>query len=182
MKRNSVPATIRNAILFITFLTVTGTAQTVTYGQQISILKSLKADLHVIGVMAGNISESDIVSVSRTAKQQGLEVFVARPKDGREIPELYKKLIRDKKVQIILIPNADDNLMSQIGYEYLKENAILDKIGICVPDIDLFNQGAFCFITKEDGKFMVYVNGKISSFVGAAVPKEENSSITYVVR
>ncbi len=183
MKRISLVQKVFRIGFLLVALQCVGFAQSpITYGQQISILKSLKSDLHVIGVMAGNISEKDISNFSRTAQQQGIQVFVAQPKDPREIPDLYKKLIREKKAQLILIPNADDALMLQIGYEYLKENAIVDKVGVCVPDVSLISQGAFCFITKENGKFTVYINERVSSYVGAAVPKEENPSINYVLR
>jgi hypothetical protein len=184
MKRNSVPRWVQFVFVALCLIPLlkSSAQSAVTFGQQIAVLKSLKVDLQSIGVISSNISQKDVASITRSALQMGIKIFVAEPKSPKEIPELYKRLVNEKKVQIILIPASNDDMVLQYGFDFLKENSMIDKIGICVPDLSRLADGGMCFIGKEDGKFMVYVNQKVSAFVGVTVPKEENSSITYVLR
>ncbi len=181
MKRNSY-------VLIAALLTAMGIIQTIgfaqgaSFGQQIAILKMVKPDLEVIGIMTTTISEKDISSYTRSALQQGVKIFIAQPKDARDIPVLYKKLITEKKAQLIFIPSSEDKTMLEVGYEFLKENALLDKVGICVPLSSLMSNGAFFALDKTDGKLTAYVNERVASIVGAMIPKQENPSITFVAR
>jgi ABC-type uncharacterized transport system substrate-binding protein len=184
MKRSSILRAVSLVGIIICCYSNNAFAQSgVTLGQQIAVLKALKPNLEVIGVISGNISEKDVSSLTRAAMQQGIKLFVAQPTNPREIPELYKKLVKEKKAQIILLPNSDDQMVLKLGYDYLKENTVLDKIGMCVPDQTLLSQGALCYFCKENGKLTVYLNQRVSVFVGIDVPKkEENSIIDYVLR
>lgn len=182
MKRNSLVEVVFLAVV-IGLTTEISFAQGASFGQQVAILKMVKPDLEVIGIMTTTITEKDIASFTRSALQQGLKIFIAQPKDAREIPALYKKLITEKKAQLIFIPSSDDKVMLEIGYEFLKENALLDKVGICVPNATFLASGAFFALDKADGKLTAYVNQRVAAVVGAMIPKpEENPSITFVAR
>jgi ABC-type uncharacterized transport system substrate-binding protein len=183
MKRTSIQSSTLLIFTLVIFLSNGSSAQTgVTFGQQISVLKSLKGDLQVIGVISSTLNENDVANLTRSALQMGIKIFVAEPKSPKEIPELYRKLVSEKKVQLILIPTSDDKMVLQFGFDFLKENSMLDKIGLCVPDLEFLAQGGMCFIGKENGKFMVYVNQKVSAFMGVTVPQNESPSINFVLR
>ncbi|MBW7886965.1 MAG: hypothetical protein H3C35_01215 [Bacteroidetes bacterium] len=183
MKRNSMLLLVSLILILVGSLPDVLVAQpAVSFGQQVAVLKSLKSDLQVLGVMSSTLNEKEIANITRTATQQGLKLFVAQITKPQDIAQFYKKLVSEKKAQIILIPSADDDMMLRFGFDFLKENTVVDKIGLCVPDVSYLSQGAFCFITKEEGKIKAYVNQRISAFVGAAIPKEENPSIDYVVK
>jgi ABC-type uncharacterized transport system substrate-binding protein len=181
MKRISY-VTLIIAMIFTGLTSDRGFAQGASFGQQIAILKMIKPDLETIGIMATSLSEKDIANYTRSSLQQGVKVFIAQPKDAREIPVLYKKLISEKKVQLIIIPASDDKVLLDIGYEYLRENTLLDKVGLCVQDAALLSTGAFFALDKADGKLTAYVNQRVATIVGAMIPKQENPSITFVAR
>lgn len=166
--------------LYILSTSVSQAQQTVTYAQMVFILKTLKPDLNIIGVLSNSLTEKDIASLTRGAQGQGVNVFVGQPGSAKEISELYKKLVSEKKAQIIIIPSADDEMILKVGFEYLVENSALDKVGLCVPDPQLLTQGAFCYITKENGKFAAYINQRVSTLVGAKIPETGSPTITFV--
>jgi len=182
MDRNKHTLAIFLFSLSLAFTVASNAQSSVTYAQLVFILKTLKPDLNTIGVLSTSLSEKDIASFTRGAQGQGVNVFIGQPGDAREISALYKKLVSEKKVQIIIIPSVDDKMILKTGFEFLAENAALDKVGLCVPDQELLTQGAFCYITKENGKFVAYVNQRVSTFVGAKIPETESPTITFVSR
>lgn len=181
MNRTSHRAALSALLLACVLLPLQGQTS-VTFGQQIALLKMLKPDLESIGVLSTSLNEKDVQQYTRSSLQQGVKLYVAEPKDARDIPSLYKKLVAEKKVQLILIPSVEDRIMLDVGYEYLKENTLLDRVGVCVPDVKLIANGAFFSVTKEDGKLVVTVNQRIATLVGAAIPSQPNPSISFVAR
>lgn len=153
-----------------------------TYGQQLAVMKKIKAGLSTVGVLSNTLGDKALEDITRAAMGQGLKIFIARPKDAREIAALYKTLVVEKKVQMLWIPDGQDKLLLGVGFEFLKENALPDKIGLCVPDQGLVSQGALCSVGMENGKLTAYINQRISGVVGAEVPAEENSPINFVTR
>ncbi|HTX18070.1 MAG TPA: hypothetical protein VMG34_05345 [Bacteroidota bacterium] len=153
-----------------------------SYGQQIAVLKLLQPDLKVIGVMSSNLSDKEIQDITRAGLGQGEQIVVGIPQDPRDISQVYKKMVSEKKIQILWVPKSNDDLMMGVGFEYLRTNTLLDKVGLCIPDPSLLASGALCSVQIEGGKLTVYVNQKIASVLGAHVPTEESSSVTYVSR
>lgn len=154
----------------------------VSFGQTIGVLKKLKPDLNSVGVLSTTTSKKDAEAMARTALQQGVKVFVAIAADVREVPQLYKTLVGEKKVQVIVLPDADDRTMTGMGFDFLKENALTDRVGICAPTPGLVAEGAVCCVSRENDKVVAYVNQKVLGFINAAVPTEESSSISFVLR
>ncbi|MBP9211204.1 MAG: hypothetical protein KBF97_00290 [Bacteroidetes bacterium] len=182
MKEHTAYRPILSAvIMFLAALPLWGQSS-VPFGQQIALLKMLKPDLVTVGVLTNSLNEEKKQQLIRSSLQQGVNVFVAVPNDVRDIPVLYKKLIGEKKVQLIIIPNVEDRILLGIGYEYLKENSLLDRIGVCVPDVKFIANGAFFAVIKEDGKLIVTVNQRIAALVGATIPVQQNPSISFVAR
>lgn len=149
--------------------------------QQIAAMKTLKPGLKSIGVMASTLTDNDLQEITRYGLGQGVEMVFARPKDSRDISMLYKKMVEEKKVQMIWIPDPNDATMLEAGFEFLRENTLLDKIGLCVPKEQLIQSGALCGVYKDIGKVVVHVNQKIASVLGVVIPQEPGS-ITYVVQ
>ncbi|KAB2925924.1 MAG: hypothetical protein F9K22_01125 [Bacteroidetes bacterium] len=181
MKRTTHRAALSAVLLACVLLPLTGQTS-VTFGQQIALLKMLKPDLESIGVLSTSLNEKDVQQYTRSSLQQGVKLYVAEPKDARDIPSLYKKLVAEKKVQLILIPSVEDRIMLDVGYEFLKENTLLDRIGVCVPDVRFIANGAFFSVAKEEGKLVVTVNQRIAALVGASIPSQPNPSISFVTR
>jgi|SRR5208283_3610837 len=151
-----------------------------SFGQQIAVMKLLQPDLKIIGVMGTGLSEKEIQDITRAGLAQATQIIIGLPQDPRDISQIYKKMITEKKVQIIWIPNANDYMMMGIGFEYLRSNTLLDKIGLCIPDPALLSSGAFCSVQIENGKVTAYVNQKIASLLGVRIPVDAGSSVTYV--
>ena len=174
---------IKLFLVFCLFLPTLLSAQSKpTFGQVLGVIKKLKADLTVVGVMSTTLSSKDIENMTRSAMQQGVKLFVTEPKDVREVPALYKALVNDKKAQMIIITDIADKTMTGMGFDFIKETATMDRVGICAPDPALVSQGAMCSIVKENEKIVVYVNQKVLAFVSAKMPSEESSTISFVLR
>jgi len=177
----------RRAGMFMLFIAASAVLQgliaqnSASFGQQIYTFKKLKSDLEVIGVMSTTLSDNEIANLTRTSLQQGVKLFVARPKDSKEIAVIYKTLTTEKKAQLIWIPKVDDGMLG-VGFEFLKENTPLDKVGICVPDSKLLSEGAFCSVQKENDKLVAYINQRVAPMIGAAIPLQEDPVISYVAR
>lgn len=162
-------------------LTVSAHAQKATLGQQVAVMKTLKSDLKIIGVISGNISDKMTQDVTRAAMSQGLTAVIAKVKDAREVATLYKKLVTEKKIQALWIPDASDDLVMGVSMDYLIENTAMDRVALCVPAKNLVAGGAMVAVLMEDGKLTAVINKKIAGVVGAAVPAEAGG-IVYVMQ
>lgn len=156
-------------------------AQKASLGQQVAVLKAMKGDLKVIGVISSNISDKMTQDVTRAAVSQGVTAVIAKVKDAREVASLYKKLVAEKKIQVLWVPDASDDVVMGLGMQYLIENTAMDRVGLCVPQKSLVAGGALCCVTMEDGKLTAVVNKKIAAVGGFAVPTE-GGGITFVTQ
>jgi hypothetical protein len=154
-------------------------AQKVTFGQQVAVMKVLKADLKTIGVLAGNLTDKMTQDLTRAGMAQGITIVIAKPKDRSEVGSLYKKLVTEKKIQMLWLPDGGDETVMGVSIDYLKENTAMDGVGLCVTEKKLVSSGALCSVQSENGKLIAYVNKKIATVVGASIPGE-GSDINFV--
>lgn len=164
-------------LLFVT----SSFAQKASLGQQVAVMKTMKADLKTIGVISSNISDKLTQDLTRAGVSQGITVVIAKVKDAREVASLYKKLVSERKIQMLWAPDAGDEVVMGLGMDYLKENTAMDGVGLCVPMKALVGTGALCYVQSEDGKLTAYVNKKIAAVVGALVPAEA-AGISFVMQ
>jgi ABC-type uncharacterized transport system substrate-binding protein len=181
--------TIARALcLLVALLLVAGSAVEVTgqakaaYGQQLFLLKSLKPGAKAVGVMGAALSDADVQSLTRAGMGLGLTIVVARPANARDVAVLYKKLLSENKIDLLLVTSGGGDWFEGPSVEYLRENALLDRVGLCVPSMQQLTGGALCSVQSDNGKLVVHVNQKVAQVVGATVPGEQAGSIAYVVR
>jgi ABC-type uncharacterized transport system substrate-binding protein len=178
----------RHVVLVVAVMFAAGTLSEVSaqskaaYGQQMFLLKSLKPGTKSIGVIGAALSDADVQSLTRAGMGLGLTVVVARPTNARDVAVLYKKLVADNKIELLLVAPGGGDWFEGASVEYLRENALLDRVGLCVPTMAHLAGGALCSIQSENGKLVVHVNQKVANVVGAAVPADQSASIAYVVK
>ncbi len=165
--------------LCMAFVSVPLIAQKASLSQQVAVMKALKPDLKTIGVLAGSLTDKLTQDLTRAGLGQGITVVIAKPKDPREVVSLYKKLFADRKIQILWLPDASDEVVSGVSIDYLKENTVMDGVGLCVDDRKHVAGGALLSVQSEGGKLVAYVNKKIAAVVGAAIPGE-GTGISFV--
>ena len=154
----------------------------VPYAQQIYLMKTLKPSIKTIGVMGSGLSDETIELLARAGAGQGVGIFVARPQNAKEIAALYKKLTVEKAAEIIWIPEANDKLMAGVGFEYLRENTLVDKVGLCVPTFALVGKGALCNFHSKEGTLTAFVNKRIAEMVGVSIPAATGTTVAYIVK
>jgi hypothetical protein len=162
-------------------LTAASFAQKASFGQQVAVMKTIKADLKTIGVISSVMTDKMTQDLTRAGVSQGITIVIAKAKDAREVSSLYKKLVGERKIQILWIPDAGDDVVMGLGMDFLKENTAMDGVGLCVPAKNLVAGGALCCVQSEDGKLVAYVNKKIAAVVGATVPAE-SAGISFVMQ
>lgn len=152
------------------------------FGQQLFLLKSLKPGVKNVGVIGAALSDADVQSLTRAGLGIGLTVVVARPANARDVAVLYKRLVNENKIDMLLVTPGGGAWFEEASVEYLRENALLDRVGLCVPARQQLTGGALCSIENENGKLVVHVTQKVANVVGAVVPSEQSGSIAYVVQ
>lgn len=157
-------------------------AQKVAHGQQIAIAKVIKPGLTTIGIIGSKLDDKSIEGWTRAGLALGVKVIIGLPKNVREVPQVYKTLVKEKKVELIIIADADDDLMTGMGFDYLREVALNDQIGIFAPKTEMVNNGAVCTIVSEGGQLKAIVNQKIANVLGLSIPTDAGPSISYVVQ
>ncbi len=157
-------------------------AQKATYGQQIAIAKVIKPGLTTIGVIGSKLDDKTIEGWTRAGLSLGVKVIIGLPQNVRDVPSVYKTLVKDKKVELLLIADASDDLMTGMGFDYLREVALNDRIGIFAPKPEMVNNGAICTVTSDNGQLKAYVNQKLAQVLGLTVPTESGQSISYVLQ
>ncbi|MCX7985145.1 MAG: hypothetical protein N3A63_09620, partial [Bacteroidetes bacterium] len=135
-----------------------------------------------IGVIGSKLDDKAIEAWTRAGLALGVKVIIGLPKNVRDVPQVYKTLVKEKKVEIILIADADDDLMTGMGFDYLREVALNDQIGIFAPKPELVSNGAICSIISENGQLKAFVNQKLANVLGLSIPSETGPSISYVVQ
>ena len=157
--------------------------QTAAIGQQLYVMKILNPQLKIVGVLGSSLSDEDLQYITRMGIAQGIEIIFARPKGSNEIAKLYKLMVSTQKVQMIWLPDSNDVTMLGIGFQFLRENTLLDKVGLCTPFKPMVDTGALCSVQKENGKVVAYVNKRNADLLNISVPvNEPNALITYVMR
>ena len=170
-------------LCIVLFAAADASAQTTaSYGQQVAVAKSLKPGLTTLGVFGSNLSDKTIEQISRAAAGQGVKIVVAKPQDAGQVSSFYTKLVSEKKAELIWLPDASDNMLLGIGFEFLRVKALADKIGLIVPQESLVASGGLCTVLLDGGKVRVIVNQKIAQMIGLSVPADNNESITFVSR
>ena len=115
---------------------------TAGYAQLIYVSKMLKPDLKTVGVISATMTDKETEKATRAGMGQGVTVVIARPKGVGEISSLYKRMVSEKKIQFILLADPADELMTGLGFEYLREAALADGIGIVVVTESMLSGGA----------------------------------------
>jgi ABC-type uncharacterized transport system substrate-binding protein len=182
VSQRTVVAVLALGLLTMSVVGVMHAQTKLTYGQTIFLMKSLKPALKSIGVMESTLSTEEIEGIVRAASGQGIKVTIAKVEEARDISGLYKELVAKHAVDMVWIPDSTDKLLLGIGFEYLMENTILDRVGLCVPDRKLVERGALCSCVHENDKFTVYVNQQIARIEGLIPPTALDPAIAYVVR
>jgi ABC-type uncharacterized transport system substrate-binding protein len=150
-----------------------------SYGQQIAVAKTLRSGLSTIGVFTSNLSDKAIEQINRAANAQGVKIVVAKPQDASQISSFYSKVVLEKKAELIWIPDAADQMLTGVGFEFLRAKALGDKIGLMVPTESMVPSGGLCMVLTEGGKVRVIVNQRIAQLIGISVPSESTAAITY---
>ena len=186
-RKKTVGQSVRELAVSITLLVavVVGAAQgqeKVTYGQNMYLMKSLLPSLQNVGVIASTLTQADIQSLGRAAAALGLKVSVAQVTELRDVAAMYKRLVNDYRVDMIWIPDKNDALLLGIGFEYLRENSIVDRIGLLVPARQFVSKGALCSLERDNGILTVYFNKRVASVDGIKTPAQQGDGITYVLQ
>jgi ABC-type uncharacterized transport system substrate-binding protein len=168
------------ALLMVAGAADLGNAQSA--GQQVAILKMLKPGTTVIGVLTTTATDKSMESLTRAGTGQGVKIVFARPKGPGEVSTLYRKLVADDQLKLILVPDVQDELILGMAFDYLRDQSIADKVGLCVLDESYVAKGALCAILSENGKVRVVVNQKMAQLVSATVPAEGTTSALFVAR
>ena len=179
------PSLLR-ALLVVTLLLMTASgadAQSkLTYAQNIFLLKTLKPSLKNIGVIASTLSDQEVKAIGKAALGQGIKVTIAKVTDVSEISGLYKMLINEHNAELVWIPDRSDEILLGVGFEFLRENTILDRVGLIVPTKDLVAKGALCSLETANEKVVVYVNKRIAQVDGINPPTSQDPSVQYVLK
>ncbi len=153
-----------------------------TYAQNIFLLKALKPSLKSLGVIASTLTDQEIKAIGKAAMGQGIKVTVAKVTDVREISGLYKMLVTEHGAELVWIPDKSDEILLGVGFEFLRENAILDRVGLIVPTRDLVAKGALCSLESANQKVVIYLNRRIAQVDGINLPTSQDPSVQYVVQ
>ncbi len=169
--------------IFVWLLPITIHSQAkLSFGQQVYLMKTLKPSLKRVGIITFNVTDDEAGKFVRAAMALGVKTTVARANDDHEISGIYRKLVAEHNADMIWIPEGDDKLILGVGMEFLLASTIEDKVGLCVPTRDGVSKGALCCFQMENNKYTVYINQRIAEVVGAAVPSQQDSRITYIVQ
>jgi len=151
------------------------------YPQQLFVMTKLVPSLKTIGVISSNATDQLIQRTNIAGLPYGVKVYIAKAGTPRDIPGLYQSLIK-KEVQMIWIPDKSDEMMMEKGFEYLREMALENKIGLCVPETKMIPEGALCSIQLEGNKVVAYINKRVAQVTGATIPNDPNGSVKYIIK
>ena len=170
-------------LLTISVVSTNYAQQQVGLSQQIYVLKLLKPEVKTIGVMTSTMSTKDFQEITRLGLAHGLEFVFAKAESPQDISSLYQQMVATKKIKLIWLPDNNDEIMLGVGFQFLRENTLLDKIGLCTPKKLLVESGALCSVQKEEGKVVVYLNKRNAELLSINIPASDaNSTINFIVR
>ncbi|MCX8125400.1 MAG: hypothetical protein N3F66_14725, partial [Spirochaetes bacterium] len=109
MKRREFRNSILGSIFIFGFLLIPqfAIAQKVAFGQQIAVAKMIKPGLTTIGVIGSKLDDKAIEAWTRAGLALGVKVIIGLPKTVRDIPQVYRTLVKEKKVELLLIAEQD---------------------------------------------------------------------------
>lgn len=151
------------------------------YSQQIFAMTKIFPSAKIIGIISNKATDSFMQSATRAGLPFGMKVIIAKAKSPSEIPNLYHTLLKDG-VKIIWLPDKNDEMLLDKGFEYLREITLEDKIGLCAPVSHMVSEGALCCIQVEENKLTVYIDRKVAQVVGVTIPDDPTGAIKYVLK
>ena len=171
------------SVILLTLLTASMMpAQTSAgYGQQIFVLIKLMPSIKSIGIISNNVTETFTQATARAGLPFGIKVFVAKADKPKDIPELYHMLLK-KGIKIIWLPDKDDAMLLNMGFEYLRETTLEDKIGLCVPVSKMVSEGALCCVQIDGNKLIVYINKRVAQVIGVNILDDPTGQVKYVLK
>jgi hypothetical protein len=171
-----------STLLFTLLKVSVVTAQTSAgYAQQIFVMTKLMPSAKSIGIISNNVTDALTQAAARAGLPFGINVFVAKAEKPKDIPELYRMLLK-KGVKIIWLPDKNDAMLLNLGFEFLRETTLEDKIGLCVPIPKMVSEGALCCVQSNGNKLTVYIDKRVAQIVGANIPDDPASTVTYVLK
>jgi ABC-type uncharacterized transport system substrate-binding protein len=180
--RLRIQSIIISAVLLTMLMVSMIAAQTPAgFAQQIFVMTKMMPSVKSIGVISSKITDQFVQAAMRAGLPYGIKVHVARATSPRDIPGLYQSLLK-KDITMIWIPDKDDAMMIDLGFEYLREITLENKIGLCVPVSKMVTEGALCSIQMEQNKVTVYINKRVAQVIGADVPSDPTGSIKYILK
>jgi hypothetical protein len=150
------------------------------YPQMVYVAKMLKSDVKTVGIISATMTDKDVERGTRAGMGQNVAVVIARPKSAGEIATLYKRMVSEKKVQFILLTDPADELMTGLGFEFLREAALADGVGIIVVSEPLLAGGALACVINEGGQTRAVVNHKVATVLGISPAQGGETPLSYV--
>ncbi len=179
-KAQNWPAALSLAILLLCAGPIALAQTAATYAQHFAAMKMVHPALKRVGVLGSRLTERDMQDITRAAMTQGVEVYIGRPKNLRDIAGIYKTMVVDRRVSLLWLPDPDDALVTEEGFEFLRMRTLHDNLGLCVPNPSLLTSGGLMSVQREDKKLTIHINHRVAGLIGAATPNNSGGSIAFV--
>jgi ABC-type uncharacterized transport system substrate-binding protein len=180
--RSRIPLVIGSITLLSILMVPKLSAQTTAgLNQQAFALSKIMPSLKVVGIISSKTTEAYLQSAVRTGLVHGFKVLAAKANSPREIPELYRTLVKSG-AKLIWLPDKEDVMLMEKGFEYLRESTLEDKIGLCVPLPNMVSEGALCCVLIEGDKLTVQINKKVAQVLGTVIKEDPTNSVKYVLK
>lgn len=150
-----------------------------TYAQHFAIMKMVRPNLKTVGVLGSKLTEKNMQDITRAALSQGIVVFIGRPATIRDLGSIYRKMVADRKISLLWLPDPEDILLTEEGFEFIRTRALHDDLGLCVPTLSLVNAGGLMSVQREGNTVTVHINHRIAELIGTATPSTSSDAIAF---
>lgn len=157
--------------------------QRVSVQQQLFVLKTLKPDLEVVGlIVSAQVEDRENLdrAVRRAAAGAGVRLVVTEASNLADIGPRFRQLVREHRVGAIWVVAGDPVVNDRTARSFLIEQAARAGLILLAPDRTWVRDGATLALESASGGSSVILNERLASTLALHVPETLRSQVQMI--
>jgi ABC-type uncharacterized transport system substrate-binding protein len=155
----------------------------VSVQQQLFVLKTLKPDLEVVGLIVSGQAEDRANldrAVRRAAAGAGVRLVVSEAANIADVGPRFRQLVREHRVGAIWVVSADPVMNDRTVRSFLIEQSARAGLILLAPDRSWVRDGATLALEPAAGGASVILNERLASTLAIQVPESLRSQVQMI--
>lgn len=155
----------------------------VSVQQQLFVLKTLKPDLEVVGlIVSGQAEDRENLdrAVRRAAAGAGVRLVVTEAANLADVGPKFRQLVREHRVGAIWVVSGDPVMNDRTARSFLIEQSTRAGLVLLAPDRTWVRDGATVALEPASGGASVILNERLATTLALQVPESLRAQVQMI--